>query len=261
MAEWLTRDVLITVKAYPNPSVKYNETVCVAGITVEEGSIRLFPVGFRSLPKQQQFKKYQIVRMRICKHDSDTRPESYRPDEHSFEPRQEVGSDHGWRKRWQWLKPIIGPSMCELQRMQALNETSLGCIKPKDVSDLVIDSAEDDWSDAKKAIMQQGILFDPVSEKLEKIPFVFRYKYRCEDSKCNGHFQSILDWELMERYRKERSKGEPVFRAKIREKFFDQLCGQSKDTHFFVGNHSHYRNSFMVLGVFWPPKSNENSLF
>jgi hypothetical protein len=33
----LERDVLITVKAYPNPSNKYQETVCVAGVTKEEG--------------------------------------------------------------------------------------------------------------------------------------------------------------------------------------------------------------------------------
>jgi hypothetical protein len=42
----LQREVLITVKAYPNPSKKYRETVCVAGITREEGWVRLVPHNF-----------------------------------------------------------------------------------------------------------------------------------------------------------------------------------------------------------------------
>jgi len=33
-----TKQVLITVKAYPNPSVKYGETVCCAGIDIETAS-------------------------------------------------------------------------------------------------------------------------------------------------------------------------------------------------------------------------------
>ncbi len=83
--EWVEREALITVKAYPNPSAKYHETVCVAAITKEEGWIRLYPVQFRSLPEEQRFKKYQRVRLRIAKHERDARPESYRLDENSID--------------------------------------------------------------------------------------------------------------------------------------------------------------------------------
>ncbi len=38
---WLDREALIVVKAYPNPSAKYHETVCVAVTTREEGWVRL----------------------------------------------------------------------------------------------------------------------------------------------------------------------------------------------------------------------------
>lgn len=81
----LERKVLITVKAYPNPSKKYQETVCVAGVTKEEGWIRLYPVSFRHLPKGVQFKKYQLVRLRMRKHEGDNRPESFRPDQHNLQ--------------------------------------------------------------------------------------------------------------------------------------------------------------------------------
>jgi hypothetical protein len=44
--------VLIAVKTYPNPSSKYEETVCVAGIQLDRGQpewIRLYPVRFRNV--------------------------------------------------------------------------------------------------------------------------------------------------------------------------------------------------------------------
>jgi hypothetical protein len=43
---------MITVKAAPNPSEQYGETVCVAGLqaSVESpGWVRLYPINFREL--------------------------------------------------------------------------------------------------------------------------------------------------------------------------------------------------------------------
>jgi hypothetical protein len=33
------------------------------------------------------------------------------------------------------------------------------------------------------------------------------------------------------------------------------MCGEGKDTIFYVGNMHRHPKSFLVLGVFWPPKS------
>ena len=59
----------------------------------------------------------------------------------------------------------------------------------------------------------------------------------------------------MELYRNVRGRCSNVeeIKAKIRQKYFDELCGPEKDTHFFVGNHSRFPGTFMILGVFWPP--------
>src|SRR5699024_12815403 len=46
---------LVTVKAAPNPSTTYGETVCVAGIrlggTGPTNWVRLYPINFRHLPE------------------------------------------------------------------------------------------------------------------------------------------------------------------------------------------------------------------
>ncbi|WP_257028569.1 TetR family transcriptional regulator C-terminal domain-containing protein [Micromonospora purpureochromogenes] len=56
--------LLITVKAAPNPSEKYGETVCVAGLRTDvlrPTWVRLYPINFRHLDSDEAFKKYDIV--------------------------------------------------------------------------------------------------------------------------------------------------------------------------------------------------------
>jgi|SRR3989304_5623803 len=258
-----SREALVIVKAYPNPSAKYSETVCVVAITREEGLIRLYPIGFRSLPEEKRFKKYQCIHFRMRKHDSDKRPESYRPDEHSFKLLEKIGTKDNWRERWRWIRPTIGPTMCELIRMQKTHSRSLACIKPFDVDKLVVEDAETDWTGRKKGIVDQLTLFDPLETKLEKIPYVFRYRYRCGEKDCNGHNQLIIDWEIMEFYRRIRNQGaeKTDIVPEVQRRFYGKLCNKNKDTYFFVGNHSLWPSSFMVLGIFWPPKSKQSELF
>jgi len=96
----LEREILITVKAYPNPSNKYQETVCIAGVTKKEGWTRLYPISFRHLPQNLQFKKYQLLRLRMRKHESDSRPESYRPDQQSFQLGRFISAWAKMRQKW-----------------------------------------------------------------------------------------------------------------------------------------------------------------
>ena len=71
--------VLITVKTYPNPSVKYDELVCNAGFLESGEWIRIYPVKFRSLPYDQQYKKYNWIELNLVKRKDDARQESYQP--------------------------------------------------------------------------------------------------------------------------------------------------------------------------------------
>ena len=53
--------LMVSVKAYPTPSTKYEETVCCAGISEDLEWIRLYPVPYRDLPGLGKFRKYDIV--------------------------------------------------------------------------------------------------------------------------------------------------------------------------------------------------------
>ena len=249
--------LLVTVKAYPAISQKYGEVVCVAGVRTDTPVpewVRLFPVPFRDLPYEDRFKKYRRVSLDATRHSGDPRPESYRPNVDSLEVGEFLDSKKRWEKRKPYIEPLIVESMCEVYRLQATSGMSLAAFRPDVVEDLVVEQKEEELERA--AMAAQPSLFFQSKESLEQIPYRWRYRYRCATEGCNGHAQSIIDWELAQSYRKWRELyDESTLLEKIRERFLEKMCGPDVDTVFFVGNQHLQPKGFLVLGVFWPKRS------
>jgi hypothetical protein len=53
--------VRILVKAFPQHSDEYQETVCCAGVTDDAQLIRLYPITYRLLAQANQFKRYDLM--------------------------------------------------------------------------------------------------------------------------------------------------------------------------------------------------------
>jgi hypothetical protein len=70
--------VLISVKTYPTLSTKYNELVCTAGFLENGDWVRIYPLPFRALDKDQKYKKWQWIELDLERNTSDVRPESYK---------------------------------------------------------------------------------------------------------------------------------------------------------------------------------------
>lgn len=258
--EQKTLRVLVTVKAYPNPSKNLIEASCVAGITEERQLVRLYPVPYRFLDDHQQFDKYQWIEVPVQRRRTDSRPESFRPEFEKLKVFPGIlSTTNGWWQRWQWVGPTRTSSMCSLQHEQASNGTSLGFFKPLEVINFDWEREDSEsWTPAQLASLKRKDLFLTMKgEMLEKIPFAFRYRFRCADcGKGKSHHMMIVDWELMQQYRKLRRSAESEAQClqKLRDNWFGNLCGPSKETHFFVGNMLSHRNAFLVLGVYWPSK-------
>jgi hypothetical protein len=250
-------ELLVTVKAYPALSTAYGETVCVAGIRTDTARpewVRLFPVQFREMRFDQRFKKYQLITVEATKH-SDPRPETMRPNVDSLVLGDVLDTARGWAKRRPFVEPLLVESMCEVAARQRHEGISLAAFRPAEVLDLEIDDDEEEWTSSQAGVAAQPSLFFPTKSGLEKIPHRFRYYYRCGPG-CSGHHQSMIDWELAQAYRKWRDdNSEATALQMIRQKFLGEMCDPRKDTIFFVGNHHRYPESFMVLGVFWPPRT------
>jgi hypothetical protein len=71
-----------TALTYPNPSEKYLETVCVAGVRLDRGQpewIRPYPVRFRNEDFDRTSKKYDPIQVNgTYRQTNGNRPESFR---------------------------------------------------------------------------------------------------------------------------------------------------------------------------------------
>ena len=260
-------EVLITVKTYPNPSAKHGETSCVAGIGRDGNFVRLYPVPFRDMEDDRKFTKYQWIRCNAFKAKHDSRPESFRADWESIEVlnQKPLSTEKGWAERKKIIFPSASPSLCRIVEEQAGSGKSLGLFRPAEVLDFMSEpDPVPDWSEGDKAKLAQSDLFHQGNKNrpLKKVPFKFRYKFRCADCKAKEpHEISIVDWELGWMFLRERRAACSIEDClkKIKDKWLGELCSTDKDTYFFVGNQMAHPQSFLILGVFWPPKEQETS--
>jgi hypothetical protein len=248
--------LVVTVKAYPAASVKYGEVVCVAGIRTDTERpewVRLYPVDFRDRPYDQQFGKWSEIELSVSA-SSDLRPESTRPDTDSIKVLRTLDTSNGWAHRRPLVEPLLVESMCEVRRRQQETGMSLAAFRPHEVRDVIVEPEPDDWTPSQLASLSKLSLFAQDKTTLEKIPWRWKYSYSC-GGRCNGHAQTIIDWEAAQAWRSWRATYGPEGAAEqVRQKWLTQLASPSKDTVFFVGNQHQYPESFLALGVYWPPR-------
>jgi hypothetical protein len=121
----------ILVKAYPQPSQKYQETVCCAAITESGRLLRLYPIRYRHLKKEQQFERFDLLELTLRKafDDHDKRPESYKVDEDSIIILKKGKLANSVSKSSLWL-PLVSDSLNSLKKEQKNSGKSIGIIKP-----------------------------------------------------------------------------------------------------------------------------------
>jgi hypothetical protein len=259
-SKWQICDVLVTVKAYPNPSKKYIETSCMAGITRNQQWIRLYPIPYRTLAIDRRFEKYTWVRVRAIKAADDHRPESYKVDLDSIEPLEKIDTEEEWAERRRLLVPLKDASMCELRQTQPETNRSLGFVCPRRITAFEIKGTSPQWTREQLAILsQQNFLTPTPRQPLEKIPYDFFYHFECEAESCTGHKMKIVDWELHQSYRNWQDKYGSEWESRLREKYEDWVVNK-RDLHFFVGTMLRHPQTWIIVGLFYPPKPKERQL-
>lgn len=216
----------LTYSSSPQPSAGHGDTVCVAGIRQgQEGPrwIRLYPIPFRHIEEESQFRKYDVVDVPVVPAKSDPRSESYRPD---LAHLRITGHVDGM-KRIAWVEPLIDrTSACEALRLVRDNKPSpsLLAITPQDISGLKLSPGGEWTADERRkmeAHAQQAPLFGPEKDTriLEKPRFTGHFKYRCQDAACKGHEQGLLDWEFVALQRRHRHDDDSAAMAAVRKRF------------------------------------------
>lgn len=265
MASFVAR-VLILCKTYPSPSSKYAETSCIAGMTEDGKFIRLYPVPFRLVADEQQFKKWQWITARLEKAKDDHRPESHRVfvDTIECDPEPLPAGRLGWQHRAELLSKLpIFSDFAELERARETGGGTLALLRPARITGLDIKKTENaEWTDKEKenllGLQNQSELFDATEEGkqirlLQKLPFDFHYRYECDVDGVNFSYRhKLVDWEIGSLYRNvKRQHGdnwETPFRAKLEQEL------PSKDLMFLMGTIHRFPGQWLLVSVIYPPK-------
>lgn len=251
---WVQKTVLITIRTYPTPAWKGIEVSCTAGITDEGKWIRLFPMPYRSLPPQKRFRKYQWVTLRVKKATNDPRPESYHPDVDSIKILSEpLPTKLNWQKRKDIVFPLKAHCLCCLQNEREANGfPTLGIVKPKTISSFIIERSDNNWTPAQLSRLRQTSFFGQLpARELEKIPFNFSYRFRCDEPSCIGHELMCTDWEIGESYRQWVRQYGSEWEQFFRNRYETEMI-LANDTHFYVGTMHEHPGSWLIIGLFYP---------
>lgn len=255
--------MLVTVKATPQPSTSYGDTSCIAGVRIDGDEptwIRLYPIAFRWLDGESQFKKYDVIELEVRRRDSDTRSESYSPTRDSW---QVISHLDPGMSRHEVIGRLPATTTCELSTAASADSsaTSLGLVYPADVDQLEFEP-HPKWTPEQLAKMQDRVakesaalipLSGSIPALLKEPEYIVRYRYRCESTHCRGHQGRILDWELTALQNRLRYRGDDV-KAGVTERFLNQMFASDRRSGFYMGNFelAAHRGSFSVLGVYWP---------
>ena len=169
-----------------------------------------------------------------------------------------IGTDRGWFERNERVKPFRANSLEELfakwKEVGTLESPSLALIRPRLIERFEIKrKLELDWDERSKAkLAQESMLYARRIEPLEFIPFEFYYHFKCENGACRGHRMSVLDWEIKQLYRRCIRDYGKDWEIKLRFKCEEELI--KKDLQFFVGTQRKRPQTWMIIGLYYPPK-------
>lgn len=225
--------------------------------------IRLFPVPFRLVGDEQQFKKWQWIKARVRRAQDDARPESYRI---SVDTIEIVGDPlptfNHWISRRDAIKGIpVFNSFDALQASQQANGTTLGLVRPSRLLGLNIKAvASSDWTKDELAKLlqeqQQENLFDSLDEQrtlktLKKLPYDFHYHYECQTTDGVKQFShKLVDWEVGGLYWKVQHRAD--WQEAMRQKFVTQFS--ELDVMFLMGTIHRFPKQWLIVSVLYPPK-------
>jgi hypothetical protein len=266
--------VLITVKTYPLPSRSYTELVCTAGLLNGEKWIRIYPVSFRFLQDGARYPKYSWIEVDLVRNSKDFRPESFRPklgvDEH-ITVLDKIGTANNWAARKSYVLKETFTSMNALIGLakDAQVRKSLATLLPTRIVDFVIEEDEREWKQEWQDQLKQLNMFEFSNQHgnkkvVKKLPYKFSYRFFSEGDKEPRKLM-IEDWEIGALFWNclYRTDGdEKAALELVKQKYLSEFA--EKELYFFVGTTFRYHNvapnPFVIIGVFYPPKTPQLTL-
>ncbi len=253
MSAQLTRSrTVILIKALPQPSKKFGETVCCAGVTANREWKRLYPVRFRYLQSDQRFRRWQWLEFDHRRPTSDTRIESC----HVYEDRIFSGGELAEKDRFALLAPMILPSA----KAAAAQGASLALIRPsntKFVWKVKSPTALDAERSAYKSASSQRDILDTELAAFEPSPYQFAFTF---SDAAGAHTWRCGDWETHATFFKLRNQYSEREALQHLDRVYNEEYPR-RGMVFAVGNMAKRPQTWQLLGVIRLAESGQLRLF
>lgn len=246
--------VAILVKAQPQLSVTYGETVCCAGVTADGHLKRLYPVRFRHLNSEQSFGRWDWVDFQYRSQNEDKRPESCKVVEDTI---QRTGKKISQRERTALLNRIVQPS----GKAAGDAGMSLAVIRPRNTRFRWRTKSKSDIADEREQFRlaaRQMSFFDSELESFEPTPYHFEFAF--EDA-SGSHIYQNGDWEIHAMFYRalKRESSSDGALAWMDQKFNKEY--PARGMMFCLGNVHRRQHTWMLLGVLRVDETKQSELF
>ena len=244
-----TIELMVNCKTYPAVSSRYVETVCTGGVMPTGEFVRLYPIPFRFLDSEEQYKRWDVIRVRAYRDSKDTRPESWH-----IEPGvaiERIDTITSEKRRWDWMRATVHDSATAMESKGLTN----GCV---DIEPLELYWKPDpkEWTPAQKEVILQGDLFASKEQMLslaDRVPWQFRLKYR-EKNTGREDDGKVLAWSYYQGFRRARDKVKTDEEAleTVAERIKNSIFNPERNVFAILGTHSRFGH-WMISSLYHLP--------
>lgn len=233
-------EAIVLVKAAPNIGKTHGVTVCCAVIDLNGNWLRLYPISFFDLDKEQRFGRWDRIRFKCSQPYNDPRIESRRVNQSSLKIVGQLKKS----ERERFLENVIVTGL----KKEKEQGKSLALLKAKNIKFDCERKSENKIREDEYKFREyraQMNFFTPPKTHYQPCPYRFIYRYESDDGKREGTCQ---DWEIEAAY----------YNWSIeygREEALDKICKvfgkeyPEKGMLLAMGTHSQYPDTWLINGI------------
>ena len=260
--------ILIIAKTYPELSTRYWETVCTAGLRLDDGKpVRLYPVPLRYLDGDKQYALWDIIDVPLERSILDQRPESFKISATGLTRMGHMNTDaNGWAGRLEALSRDPSWHYSGMEPLLAANRTnnsSIGLVRPGTIERVEVvvkpvgDRTNFERKRAELRALRESDMFDPSYHTLDYLPKELYLHWRCANPcvTCGrkAHRMKVLDWGLLQLARKRSWE--------VAAQRLEAISNLSlHDFRLILGNFAQHPRSFGVIALWFPRRVDQLSL-
>jgi hypothetical protein len=241
-----TLELMVNCKTYPAVSQKYVETVCTGGIQADGQFVRLYPVPFRFLETDEQYERWDVIRVRAYRDTKDTRPESW----HLIPGTsiEKIGQITTEKRRWEWMRKAVHTSTAAMEQAGVTN----GCVEIEPLK-LYWKPDPKEWTAGQLNTINQGDFFATEAQRADladRVPWQYRLSFREKNTQREDDCK-VLAWSYYQGFRRAaKTMTDEMALEQVADKIRSSIFSSARRVFAIFGTHSRFGH-WMISALYY----------